>query len=1099
MPDSSDPQGQEARLVDKENRGANEPRHPLINGPTKRAVGSLPQPRAPALPASPSELRLADAQSEAAELRERLQASAAGAAALVQRVAACEGDLVLVCARLDDEEAAAASAARERRLAVEADALRRAAAAAERSQAEERERLAMEAAQARLMARARARQVADAEARAAAAVAAAEAAQRASQEAAAARHAAEVRATVATDAAAAEVAAAAAARGAAERRAAAAEAGAAAAERAAAAADAAAADARAHAAWQDARIAELQAQDSAQAAARYDRELAAAQAAAAAALEAERGQRLEAERELARMRDGSDPREGLSAGRRGNAWATALGLAYSFEAEGPQRADAAAQTEADAATSAPSGTAAALVSAARAPGGSAGGPMRGSEEDAHSLQASLRASRERCKRTEDSLRAELAQAREAATEGGRAQADALAAARADADAARQQALAARDALAAAAAAHAAELQRLRLEVEDDAAVAMLEGSAAGAHAAQRVTELERQLETAREALAEARARADAEATHARPGDDDICRVLSTTATPASSCATAAAAPPSAGGSSHRALTRRPPQPATALTPQRWQGPAGGASPLRPRSHASPSALLGARSDPGAYEKRIDGNRRREDASGIAARLEAKLREAEARREGASGRARGPDRTLEGYDEGGRRGSGMGRELLRDISPLRAFRSGPASTVQILDGAEVLQQQAERKRGAEAVPAYERAAAAFQRAIDAEQAQALPSERHLDACLGLGECLQGWADALAAATAALPDAQLTEAAEASARVDTQRLYERALQAYQQVRAGDGRVHADAAVNSGNALAAAAEAERASGGGRAGAMLAEAAQAYRAALEQEEDALTWSNLADTLVAAAELDAESAAAHAAVHMSDAAVAPAAGWRRKANGTPACQDNAGVAAEAAKEQSRRLYAEAMAAYAAACSLSSSEAGDDLPALLFNWGVGLHSLGTHAQAPEEAEAALVEAGARLREAASFAKGDPAPLVAAGEALVARAERRVAAAAAAMQAGEAARLLAEAGALYAEALETGYHDALRLDGGCADARVGAAEAHIALGKLVAAESRPQAAQHLAAAVAEYRVALRRPEALGGLADRSSVCPRAMLP
>ncbi len=37
------------------------------------------------------------------------------------------------------------------------------------------------------------------------------------------------------------------------------------------------------------------------------------------------------------------------------------------------------------------------------------------------------------------------------------------------------------------------------------------------------------------------------------------------------------------------------------------------------------------------------------------------------------------------------------------------------------------------------------------------------------------------------------------------------------------------------------------------------------------------------------------------------------------------------------------------MAAYAAACGLSSSEAGDDLPALLFNWGVGLHSLGTHA------------------------------------------------------------------------------------------------------------------------------------------------------
>lgn len=41
-----------------------------------------------------------------------------------------------------------------------------------------------------------------------------------------------------------------------------------------------------------------------------------------------------------------------------------------------------------------------------------------------------------------------------------------------------------------------------------------------------------------------------------------------------------------------------------------------------------------------------------------------------------------------------------------------------------------------------------------------------------------------------------------------------------------------------------------------------------------------------------------------------------------------------------------------------------------------------------------------MEAGRRLGKAAAFAKGDPAPLVAAGEALVARAERRAAAAAA---------------------------------------------------------------------------------------------------
>ena len=43
-------------------------------------------------------------------------------------------------------------------------------------------------------------------------------------------------------------------------------------------------------------------------------------------------------------------------------------------------------------------------------------------------------------------------------------------------------------------------------------------------------------------------------------------------------------------------------------------------------------------------------------------------------------------------------------------------------------------------------------------------------------------------------------------------------------------------------------------------------------------------------------------------------------------------------------------VYGEAMSAYGRACMLSSSEEGDDLPGLLNNWGVGLHSLGTHAK-----------------------------------------------------------------------------------------------------------------------------------------------------
>ena len=83
-------------------------------------------------------------------------------------------------------------------------------------------------------------------------------------------------------------------------------------------------------------------------------------------------------------------------------------------------------------------------------------------------------------------------------------------------------------------------------------------------------------------------------------------------------------------------------------------------------------------------------------------------------------------------------------------------------------------------------------------------------------------------------------------------------------------------------------------------------------YSAALPQ-----TWSNLADTLVSRAELLEQQGKADA--------------------------------------RTASMYSEAMAAYGKACMLSSSEEGDDLPGLLNNWGVGLHSLGIHAQVRTQA------------------------------------------------------------------------------------------------------------------------------------------------
>ena len=54
------------------------------------------------------------------------------------------------------------------------------------------------------------------------------------------------------------------------------------------------------------------------------------------------------------------------------------------------------------------------------------------------------------------------------------------------------------------------------------------------------------------------------------------------------------------------------------------------------------------------------------------------------------------------------------------------------------------------------------------------------------------------------------------------------------------------------------------------------------------------------------------------------------------------------GSAEQAGREASQQAYEEGMEAYAMACSLTSTEQGDDLPGLLHNWGVGLRSKAEH-------------------------------------------------------------------------------------------------------------------------------------------------------
>ncbi|EIE25053.1 hypothetical protein COCSUDRAFT_61299 [Coccomyxa subellipsoidea C-169] len=391
----------------------------------------------------------------------------------------------------------------------------------------------------------------------------------------------------------------------------------------------------------------------------------------------------------------------------------------------------------------------------------------------------------------------------------------------------------------------------------------------------------------------------------------------------------------------------------------------------------------------------------------------------------------------GFSDGRNRGKGP------------AARENRNSSLAALDGAETLQQQAERKSGGAAIPGLQQAAAAFKECVRLAKDEPLPAGRLLDAYFGLGESMQRLAECILEACSALPDSQLSAAVEADARSNAKILFRQSVDAYKKVKAEDGRVRVDACVNAANVLAAWADVEEATGDlAAATQLLISSVEGYQRSLEQEEDAATWSNLADTLVKRAELLAADGDAESCVGS--------------------------------------VYGEAMAAYAKACSLCSSEDGDDLPGLLHNWGVGLHSLGTHAKNPALAASSLAEAAARLRESCAFNRGDPQPHNALGDVLAA--------------AAEASSDAMEALGCYNAALDEGYSAALRVNGHDPDGLVGTAEVNTALGKLAEQTgNREVAAQRFSEALRAYVIVLQRPEAIGGLRERSDALTCGAIP
>ncbi|KAI7840309.1 hypothetical protein COHA_006091 [Chlorella ohadii] len=361
-------------------------------------------------------------------------------------------------------------------------------------------------------------------------------------------------------------------------------------------------------------------------------------------------------------------------------------------------------------------------------------------------------------------------------------------------------------------------------------------------------------------------------------------------------------------------------------------------------------------------------------------------------------------------------------------------AGRASFQALFKTAEQLQQRAERKRGAQAAELHSQAVAKYKEALAlaASGAAAPPADDFASALFNCAECLQEGAEATVAACAALPDGQLTLAAVQAADAQAAALLDESVATYRRVL-DNGQPRVDALVCCANALSSWAEVAARSSPAQAAQLLGQAGEAYRAALQREEDALTWSNLADALVQ-----------HAAL---------------------CCEAGQG-------EQGGRLFGEAMQAYQRACGLSDAADGDDVPGLLINWSRGLLTMAQQAQDPTLAVRLLDEAAQRLRQSCDFLRGSDEPLLALGDVLLERGEQLA-------TAGDAAG----AAASLQRAVEEGYRQAQRISASSPEAAVGLADVAVQQARLAAAAGDAgAAAQAWAAAEAGYAAALQQPEA-----------------
>ena len=216
-------------------------------------------------------------------------------------------------------------------------------------------------------------------------------------------------------------------------------------------------------------------------------------------------------------------------------------------------------------------------------------------------------------------------------------------------------------------------------------------------------------------------------------------------------------------------------------------------------------------------------------------------------------------------------------------------------------------------------------------------------------------------------------------------------------------------------------------------------------YDSAILKEDDSATWNNRADMLIDHAEFETE--------------------FGNDADST---------------------YDAAIQSYSKACELSSSAHGDNLSALLNDWGSGLLSVATYFKDVKKdrsvSQNILLEAEKRLLDSISFDRASTAPHAALGDVYVSMSENL-------FEMGD----LSNAMVMLQKALDDGYGMALKIQRTYTDALIGVAEAMAWKAKVLQNQELPEDARSsLDTSASMYQQAISSGKISGTLREKSNL-------